>query len=271
MSREKLAFYRNDIIRDYSNGVSASELGRRFNVSTTTITRMLKGAGVMPTLGRGEHMRRADEQTIICEFNRGMKPVEILTRYDVSKSALYAILNRAGVDLRGHVEEHRTTAELIHLANLREQRGVCNENEQAFQSLLAEGGFDSKAQVALGIGVIDFVIPSHSVAVEINLRGTFNKYITDGWFVNRIKECANRGWHFYVFGGRDARDINHNTIQDIYAWLDFLNRSPASRRQYRVVWGGTELLATGCSDDNNIVIPRPFDYAIQMADRKGER
>lgn len=270
MTREKLAFYRNDIIRDYANGISAARIARSFGVTTTTVTRILKGAGAMQSLGRGDQMRRADEQTIICEFNRGMKPHEIITKYGVSKSALYAILNRAGVDLRGHVEERKTIAQLTHLAKIREERGICNKSESLFQSFLSEGGFNSKAQVALGTGVIDFVIPTHSVAVEISLRGTFNKYVSEGWFIDRIKNCANRGWHCYIFGGQESSDINADTVKDIFAWLEFLNRSPASRRQYRVVWCGTNLLAAGCSDDNHITIPRPSEYASKVANRKGE-
>ena len=128
-----------------------------------------------------------------------------------------------------------------------------------------------QAASCLGIGVVDFVIPTHAVAVEVNLRGTFGRYVAEGWFTQRIKECAHRGWHFYVFGGRDTSDITADAIQDIAAWLDFLNRSPASRRQYRVVWGGTELLTTGCSDDDQVTIPLPSEYASKVANRKGER
>ena len=268
MPREKLAFQRNNIIRRYSGGESAASIGRSLSATTTTITRILKGAGCMPALGRGDHKRRADEGKLITLFQSGMKPSAICRTSGVSKSGLYGILKRSGADLRGHIDEARTDADLIKLALGREAAGRCNENEQLFRDLIAERGFKSNPQVALGTGVIDFVIPDYSVAVEVNLRGTFNRYITEGWFTQRIKNCSNRGWHFYVFGGRDRSDINADSIQDICAWMEFLNRSPASRRQYRVVWGGTELLSTGCSDDNQITIPKPSAYASQVASRK---
>src|SRR5690554_7883647 len=162
MSREKLAPYRNDIIRHYSNGTSAAALGRQYGVTTTTITRLLKNAGVMPVLARGEHGRRRDHQAIISAFRGGARPSEIIREFNVSKSGLYAILNRSGVDLRGHVPGPMTEAERIRLAEGREASGTCNESEQAFRDFLTEAGIESRPQVALGTGVVDFVLPDHA-------------------------------------------------------------------------------------------------------------
>lgn len=270
MAREKLALHRNDIIRQYANGASASSVAAAFGVSTTTITRILKGAGVMPALKRGETTKRADEARVVQMFLDGTKPADIIRTTGVSKSCLYSIIQRHGAKLRGHVNEVRTVEQMQALAIGREAAGFCNENEKLFSDLLSELGLKHKPQVALGTGCIDFVLTEHSIAVEVSLRGTFNKYVDDGWFLKRIRDCAERGWHLYIFGGRDAADINADAMQDILAWAQFTNSSPASRRQYRVVWGGFDLLATGCSDDCHITIPKPSAYASQVADRKGE-
>ena len=145
-----------------------------------------------------------------------------------------------------------------------------NANEQRFFDILTAKGYQPRPQVAMGTGSVDFLIPSLAVAVEVGLRGTTCRYVASGYLERRIRDCANRGWHCYIFIGQNADSICEDAMQDIFAWLKFIGGSPASRRQYRMVWGATELLAAGCSDDEHIAIISPGEYLSKIADRKGE-
>lgn len=266
---EKLAAHRNDIITKYTNGASASSIGREYGVTTTTVTRILKGSGVMPALGRGAATKRRDESEIIAAFQNGMTPTAIRVTFRVSKSGLYSILNRCGVELRGHTDRFITDAQKTVIAQAREISAHCNPSEQMFRDILESRGIKTRAQVAIAGGNVDFVLPDFSIAVEICFRGTFNKYIANGWLAQRIRDCANRGWHTYVLGAADSGGFTDHAIEDVIAWCKFLDRSPPSRRQYRVVWGGTELLAAGCSDDDKFTLVNARGYRNKVANRKG--
>lgn len=267
MPREKLAFHRNDVIRRYRSGESASAIGRHFGVTTTCVTTALKRAGVMPALTRGAHTRRTDEVRIITLFQQGVAPSDIVTQTGVSKSGLYAILRRAGVELRGHDGQIQTHEMRVARADAIERRGVGNEFEERIRAMLTNRGLNTRAQVAIGAQLVDIVLPDQSVAVEICCRGTFFKYVRDGWIVQRIRECAERGWHTYVLGFLNAPDVVDQSIDDVVLWAQFLDRAPPVRRQYRVVWGGFELLATGCSDDDQITLPESVHQTVHAPQR----
>lgn len=267
MAREKLAPHRNDIIRLYRNGISAAEIGRTYNATTTTVTTLLKRAGVMASISRQEHGRRADEARIVAMFNSGSKPVDIIASTGVSKSAFYAIARRHGLALRGLLPQRMSEANKVRLALAREASGRLNRGEDAVFQLLRARGLEPITQVACGTRSIDMAIRDLSIAVEVCLRGTLNLYINSGQLSDRIRQLGYAGWHVYVFGAKDVTTIDAQAIEDISAWADFIRRAPPSRRQYRVVWSGADLLATGCCDDDDITVIRPLDYRAQLTQR----
>jgi len=267
MPRESLAPHRNDIISRYSQGESAASIARHYKVTTTTLTRALKGAGVMPHIPRGGD-RRGDRDRILSAFRDGVRPSQIMKGFNVSRSGLFSMLKRAGLKLRGLDSWTPTKDMLVSAAITRELGGKLNANEKRISDLLSAAGLECRPQVAIKTGNLDLLIPSHSVAVEVCLRGTLTRYIDNGWLEKRIRDCADRGWHTYVYAAANAPDITVDSIQDIAAWVDFLHRSPASRRQYRMVWCGVELLACGCSDDDQITLVKPSRHAERIANRK---
>lgn len=255
MARSVLDPHANDIIRKYSNGVTAGKLAKEYGCTVTTVTNLLKKAGVRPHLGRGEldEFVKADEARVVAMFRAGERPSVILDSLERSrsKSWLYQCLHRNGCDLRGLGDWRPSEETTLKVALMRQEGGAMNRAEQCVYDMLVNAGFIPEPQIALGTKNIDFLIRSHAVAVEVCGRGTFYKYIRDGWMAERIRNCAKAGWHTYVLAGVDVSDFSKMGIEDLCAWLDFMKRQPAARRQYRMIRGSSELLATGCSDDNH--------------------
>lgn len=249
MLRSKLTPHAQDIIAAYRNGQSAASLARQYGASTTTTTRLLINAGVMAALPRGGAMKRSDEAEILKAYRRGELPSEICRSFRLSKSGLYSILRRNDASLRGHVGWKPGLEHLSRSAASKESSGQLTKGERAFQDIMVKLGYELLPQMAIGVGNVDFVIPTHSVAVEISFRGTFHKYVRSGWFENRIRDLGDCGWHTYVLATLDTESFLRDGVEDICAWLDFIRRQPSTRRQYRVVWRAAHLVATGCSDD----------------------
>lgn len=266
MPTVKLAAHADDILSRYRNGESAASLAREYQATTTTVTSLLKKLGVMPSLQRGEADAtvRSDATLAANLFVSGVRPCDIYSKLSKprSKSWLYSVLKKTGGSLRG-LGNWRPSGEMVErMSKTRERNGKMNRAERTLCALLAESGIEAKAQVSLGRGNADFVIPSHSVAVELLGRGTYRLYIRNGWIEKRIRELRERGWHAYfmvVTATRGADGIARHGIDDLLAWLDFMKRQPAVRRQYRMVRCPGELLAAGCSDDHQF----PFVEALR--------
>lgn len=260
MATPKLALHANDVIFQYKAGTSAAEIGRRYGVTTTTVTALLKSVGVMPALPRGVKDERigADAERAVSLFQSGVRPSEILGAIPRSKSWLYGVLRSAGCDLRGLDGWTPTDDQVCRKASAIEQAGRLNPTEQLVADLLAKAGFKVTPQMAVGRYNIDLAIHSHSVAIEVNCRGTFPMYARTGLFADKIKELANRGWHTYVLVAQDFAAIEQHGIDDMIAWVDFSQRQKAVRRQYRMVRCPFDLLAAGCSDSDDLAgILRP--------------
>lgn len=257
MKTSKLSIHSSDIIFSYRNGESASNIARRYNTTTTTVTSLLKNLGIMPSLKRGEKDQsiKFDENIVIELYKSGENVSDILQRFSNkkrSKSWVYECLKRASIEPRGHNGDYfRTEESIINQSKGREYGGAMTQAEKTFFYLMSEFGIKSTPQKSFGMQNMDFFIATHSVAVEVYCRGTFRLNLRNGGIIKRIKEFSDRGWHTYIFVSKDHKTIGADGINDMLIWLDFIKRQPAHRRQYRMVRGTCELLACGCSDSND--------------------
>jgi len=169
MTRFKLEAFTNDIIRKYRNGQSASSLGREYGASTTTVTNMLKNVGAMPSFGRGEHnaVPKQEADQIIDLFNSGSRPTDLMSRFNRSKSTIFAILRKGGVALRGIDGWTPTREMMLKKAAAKQANAIMNESEQFVYDSIIGAGFDCIPQFAFNTKNMDFAIPSLSVAVEV--------------------------------------------------------------------------------------------------------
>jgi len=254
MTIPKLAHVANDAIKLYREGASAASIAKQFGVTTTTVTSLLKKHGVMPALERGKCDQRidADKTQILALFDKGFQPAKIATIVGRSKTCVYSLLNLHRKGLRGHLGGPLPDEQVRKVAMSRGVTGKMNRTEQHVNNILIEAGFQTDPQLAIDRYNVDIAIKSLSVAVEVNCRGSFAPYIRQGVFVNRIKQFAQLGWHTYILVSRDHQSVVERGTDDLIAWLYFMDRQKAPRRQYRMVRSPFELLATGCGDDPNL-------------------
>ena len=271
MTRVKLAAHLNDIIRRHRNGESAASLARDFGVSTTTVTTALERVGVRRKPIRGEPITLTSDvrDKVLNLFAEGMQPIAIAEAMGHSKSTVYQILKHGKAKLRGHVDSFVSPESVAAISRTVEANAEIHvwPAEEKVAEMLTERGFDPVHQMSIEIGNVDLAIPSCSVAVEVCARGCYSKYMASGWFERRIRELGKRGWHSYFILARDAETITLDGVDDLCLWADFLRRQPTARRQYRVVWRAADLLATGCSDQQDIAVVMPSEYARYVANR----
>lgn len=263
MARSVLSPYANDVIAQYRSGKTACKIAKDFGVSTTTATKFLIGAGVMeysPRDGRNT-LSAADARLAVCLFNKGISPSQILKQLPRkrSKSWLYSVFKEFNCDLQGWYGWKQTQENLEKQSMTKERTGFLTPAEDALFSMLSkEGRLDIIPQKSIGVHNADFLIASHSVAVELACRGSFMRYLRKGMCIDRIKEFGKAGWHTYVLFTKDREFLIRDGITDLLAWLDFIKRQPPTRRQYRVVRSPGDLLACGCSDDDKFPGIEPF-------------
>lgn len=255
MTRSVLAPYANDVIAQYRAGKPAYKIAKSFGVSTTTTTKFLINAGVMeysPRDGR-DTLSAADARIAVALFNKGVSPSDILKQLPRKrgKSWLYSVFKEFECDLQGWYGWKPSRDQTEKQSQTKETRALLTAAETVLLDLLSNSGeFDIIPQKSTGIHNADFFISSHSVAVELVCRGSFIKYFRNGVCVDRIKEFGKLGWHTYVLYTQDDELLVKDGIADLLIWLDFIKRQPTIRRQYRVIRSPYDLLACGCSDDN---------------------
>lgn len=252
--RSQLDVFANDIISEYRNGVSAAKIGRKYGVHTTTVTNLLKKLKLAPELKRGEHDYKnyADRRKAVALFNDGKRPSEIMVELNRSKSWFHELAKRENLNLRGSNGFTLTEESQHKIAQSKQYSAIMTASEKLVFNMLKESGLSPIPQYAVGSKNIDFVINEASLAVELTCRGTSSNYIISGYIGKRIKELGELGFHTYVLISDDSESVIKDGIDDLLAWIDFLKRQPAFRRQYRVVRSPAQLRSTGCSDSNNI-------------------
>jgi len=103
------------IISMYNNGATLKEITSKLTVSTRTIYEVLEAYGVKKRVPQVTQKRLAeldveDKQTIANTYNEGKyTTTELLAVFDLSKSALYTILDELEVPRKRKVKEKKPT------------------------------------------------------------------------------------------------------------------------------------------------------------------
>lgn len=99
-----------DIVRDYNQGMTASEIQHRYGISSGTLYSVLRRNNVELRHGKTLTSRKIKEmgeekvEEIISEYIRGTPNKAILEYYDINKHTLYTILDMYDVDeLKGGI------------------------------------------------------------------------------------------------------------------------------------------------------------------------
>lgn len=234
-----------EVGRLYQSGKTTTELGSMFGVSNRTISEYLKRLGVKSRsashgIVRTAKNRTADERKAIAshasikgwsernnkERQEFMKPAHDAWRgsYQTAQSKQQGALARA---LKGQSD---------------------SANEAAVAAEFTKRKIPFTQQTAIGPYNVDFTI--NNVAVEIT-SGWARKDVNSRRWRERFEYIINAGWHLY-FVWHDTSSIKGpidvSFTDDLVTWLEFIQRTPSIRCQYRVIWCAREVLAGGCAN-----------------------
>lgn len=235
MTPERANIDTDDLVRLYASGESVNALAEKFGFSRPTITRYLKGAGVT--------LRSASEQERI-KWER-MTPDARKRQVEAAHAASRGV--------------PKTIESLEKSARTRQERVLhSSPGEVELQAMLAARGVETIRQQAIGPYNCD--LGAEPVAVEIfggnwhwhgkHLRRTPERlrYLLDrGWHVLMVLNAPGIGW-----------GLTEKMGDYVAAYIEGARRNPTALREYRVVRGAGETLASGGADDYELSIEWAF-------------
>lgn len=223
----------DDFIVQYVNGESVYSISNRLGVSRAVINRNLFWHGIkhrgqseagklnwksMTTDQRKEQVSAAHAATL------GRKP----TFDELCKRAIGCEINQTGI----------------------------SELEIEFSKLMEKAGISFKQQTAIGPYNCDFTVGP--VVVEI-FGGNWHWYGNHLARVDkRFRYIMNHGFHLLAITNYGGIPIGEDSLSYLISYLNFIGRNPTMTREYRVVRGAGELIASGSMNDNKISIKPSF-------------
>lgn len=205
----------------YLAGESVLALSKRYGVARSSIDRHLRLSGVT--------LRTASEQNRVSAARA--TPEGRLAR---AASAHAAVRGRP-----------RSRAVNAATALTREARGEPESNgEVKLLGWLRERGQDPRCQVAVDAYNLDFTLAN--VAVEV-LGGEWHRYKIV--HQTRTKVILDAGWHVLFVWDVPNYPISSAAADYAVAFAEESRRDPAAVREYRVIRGDGEFIASGRADD----------------------
>lgn len=83
------------IVKDYNSGLSVGAVAEKNSVSWKCVRRVLKSTGI--NIEKRFYKLKLDEAAIVAEFQAGTPAIHIAAKYNVYRSAIKKILDRAGI------------------------------------------------------------------------------------------------------------------------------------------------------------------------------
>lgn len=275
----------DDLFRRYLAGESPSKIAPTIGVSTAWVYKRLKEAGITRTPTEAKRLAAdrkvaanegwiADAVRLHLEGATQDQIAEVVGR---AQSTVSSVLLRRGYRIERSAASTRRWASMTAeqraaqvgaaheavrgmtraLGDL-ERRALGKERTRAHATIeelelaacLERLGIECVPQKAIGKYNID--IGAEPVAVEL-FGGNWH---ADGRhrarLPQRVEDLADAGWNLYIAWCALGRSLDIPAVaQDVIAFLELSRRDPAFRRQYRVVWGDGELVASGCVDDDD--------------------
>ena len=234
------------LVERYLSGVSEKGLADELGITRGPIRRHLLEAGVQP---RG----RSEAETLRwTQMTSGQRAAQVA-------AAHAAVLGTK-----------KSPADLAARAIHKQQNwtGLITPSEATLRQMLDERGLPTVPQQAIGPYNCD--LGAFPVAVEI-YGGNWHWY---GRHIARTPErfryLFNRGWHIIAVHVVASRPLKAAAADYIVAFHQQASRNPAAPREYRVIRGDAQPLASGCENDDEISLKSPFNYRRNRAARDYE-
>lgn len=220
------------VVDRYVAGESENAIAKSLGCNRFVVRRRLMEAGITP---RGQ---AAAETLKWAAMPAEQRAIQVQAAHAASKgrrSSDEALARRArGVEARGHA----------------------TKEEASIGGWLQARGAIVRYQVAEGPYNID--VATGSVAVELFSGGWHTSEQHRRRAQKRARYLFDHGWHLLVIWTDKRRHpLGEVVAEEVVALADVASRDPASPRQYRVIWGDGELIASGSANEDYIPIERP--------------
>lgn len=276
------------IVQEYRSGRAANDIARELGIGANTVLRRLHDAGENLRANAFQPRVSIPIDEAIEFFKAGIGVGGIADHYKVSPSAVARIFKANGVKLRNRSEQQaarmartspndrskaakaahdavrgmkRSEEELAKRALTREARQThVSAYEKRLAAMLRKRGVDPICQKAIGRYNCDMAV--HPVAVEIFGGGW---HWTGAHFErteDRLRYFLDSGWHVLMIHIESRRAPLTAAIADyIVSYVEKVRSDPSTIREYRVVRGAGDLLASGRADDDKLSIIPAFTSA----------
>lgn len=277
------------LVKLHRQGLTLEEIGQEVGCSASIVWSRLREVGVATRRTTNRKRRRLlDGTAIAAAYVAGASEKVLAERYGVSRNAIRLRLIEAGVPIRGRsdamftrmaatdFEGRKRLAAAAHAANRKhhslapftplvfpertrnntaaKQRslGVARPEELA----IAKRFPGWQRQVAVERYNLDFA--AGAVAVEVHTSAS--DPIRLPRLGRRTVELGKRGWHVAYLWLTPSHPLSDRGLDELVAYIERLQRLPASVREYRVVRGSGDLYAAGRIDaDHDALIPAAID------------
>lgn len=223
----------DNFVKQYLDGESVYSISNRLGVSRAVINKNLLRNGIS---------HRGQSEAGLINWGR----MSSTKRSEQVSAAHAAVLGR-----KVSFEERCKSAKARENALV----GI-SETEIKFSKLMEQSGISFKQQTAIGPYNCDFTIGK--VAIEI-FGGCWHWY---GYHLSmvdkRFRYILNSGLHILVMSDYGGVPIGQDSLSYMVSYLDFLSRHPTMTREYRVIRGAGELIASGSVNDDKISIKPVF-------------
>ena len=216
------------ITQAFLGGESVKSLADRFDIARSAITRVLKENGIT-TRNRSEGMFTRMAQT--------------------TKSERLRLAENAHKAAKGRVKTllEKSLAALTRQANVSTRSSVY---ETQFLEMVESRGITAIPQFAVGPYSCDLMV--EGIAVEI-FGGQWHRHGDHAArSQKRTHYILDSGFHFYAIWCGTGNPITLEALNDFISFLEITSSNPTSRREYRVIGGAGNFVASGSADDDYI-------------------
>lgn len=224
-----------DLIGRYLAGESENALAKSFGFSRQVVRRILRQGGI-------ERRGRSEAEALKwARMSPDQRASQVAAAHEATRGSTKSFdsLCRAALS-RQRLQSHATDA------------------EWEFARLLANRGLATIPQQAIGAYNCD--LGAFPVAVEI-FGGNWHWHGRHlARTPERIRYMLDSGWHvLMVHAWPDAGyPLGDEVADHVVAYVEAARRDPAARREYRVIRGAGEILASGSADDDEVSIEWAF-------------
>ena len=267
-----------------------------------TLEKAAAGAGISRRALIGEMDRRqisrrggalATPTDLVARYMAGESELALSGSYGISRIALRRMLVEGGAEIRGRSEAGKNRASkmtadermaqvskahdavrgkpveesvLVKAAQARELNPrPPSAGERQLLAMLRKRGLRPRREVAVGRYNVDLAVPG--VAVEV-LGGKWHGY--KATHHRRTKAILDAGWHVIFVWNHDRTPLDAGAADHIVSFCEAASGDPSSVREYRVVRGDGQLIASGRADDDELTrIPASTKTARRRGVRNG--